>query len=129
MEEENIFYLSAKDSLDNFILNETPDFPKKLQNQLVNFIPSMGNYEEEGVKYRPVLLFTNDIKSVVKAVPNCYKVTMFEDENEAMFASRMKSLSVFCKNDWCIFINIEENMFQYGICKPTNSIKERNFIA
>lgn len=129
MEEENIFYLSAKDCLDNFLLKETPDFPKKLQNQLVNFIPSMGNYEEEGVKYRPVLLFTNDINAIAKAVPNCFKVTLFEDENEAMFASRMKSLSIFSKYDWCIFINIKEGMVQYGICKPTNSIKDKNLIA
>lgn len=127
MEEENIFYLSAKDSLDNFILNETSDFPKKLQNQLVNFIPNMGNYEEEGVKYRPNLLFTNDINAIVKAVPNCFRVFLFEDENEAMFNSRMKSLSVFCMHDWCIFINIKENSIQYGICKPTNSIKDKNF--
>jgi len=125
--EENIFYLSAKDSVDNFILNETADFPKKLQNQLLNFIPYMGNYEEEGVKYRPVLLFTNDINAIVKGVDNCYKVSMFEDENEAMFNSRMKSLSVFCRNGWCIFINLKETSIQYGVCKPTNSIKDKNF--
>lgn len=127
MEDENIFYLSAKDSLDNFILNETSEFPKKLQNQLVNFIPNLGNYEEEGIRYRPNLLFTNDINAIVKAIPNCFKVCMFEDENEAMFNSRMKSLCIFSKNDWYIFINIKEDGIQYGICKPTNSIKDKNF--
>lgn len=127
--EENIFYLEAKDNLDKFILREFPDFSKKLQNHLVNFIPSMGNYEEEGVKYRPVLLFTNDINTIVKAVPDAYKVAMFNDESEALFSQRMKSLSVFCKNDWCIYIQQKENMFQYGIIKSTNSIKERNFQA
>lgn len=126
MAEENIFYLQAKDSLDNFIFNENPEFSKKLQNHLINFIPSMGSYEEEGNKIRPVLLFTNDIVSVVRAVPNAYKVTMFVDDNEAMFAQRMKSLSVFCKNDWCIFINIKENVYSYGIVKANNSIKEKN---
>jgi len=125
--EENIFYLSAKDSLDNFILNETNEFPKKLQNQLVNFIPNMGNYEEEGVKYRPRILFTNDINLIVKAVPDCFRVFMFEDENEAMFNSRMKSLCIFCKDEWYIFVNIKENGIQYGICKPTNSIKDKDF--
>lgn len=125
--EENIFYLQAKDSLDNFILNEFPDFSKKLQNHLVNFIPSMGNYEEEGVKYRPVLLFTNDIQSFAKAIPNSYKVAMFDDETEALFSQRMKSLSVFCRNDWCIYVQQKDNMFQYGLIKATNSIKERNF--
>ncbi|MGN1208447.1 MAG: hypothetical protein ACI4TI_03160 [Christensenellales bacterium] len=127
--EENIFYLEAKQNLDNFILREFPDFSKKLQNHLVNFIPSMGNYEEEGVKYRPVLLFTNDINAIAKAVPNAYKVPLFNDESEALFSQRMKSLSVFCKNDWCIYIQQKENMFQYGIIKSTNSIKERNFQA
>lgn len=124
--EENIFYAEAKQALDTFILNESEDFSKKLQNHLINFIPSMGNYEEEGEKIRPVLLFTNDINAVVKSVPNGYKVTIFEDETEAMFAQRMKSLSVFCKKDWCIFVNIKDTAYSYGIVKVNNSIKEQN---
>ena len=82
---ENIFFIEAKESLDNFILSEFPDFSKKLQNHLVKFIPSMGHYEEEGEKYRPVLLFTNDINAILKAIPTAYKVAMFDDENEAIF--------------------------------------------
>ena len=42
--EENIFYFSAKESVDEFIVCEYLDFPKKLQNQLINFLPNMGNY-------------------------------------------------------------------------------------
>ncbi|MGN1222506.1 MAG: hypothetical protein ACI4T1_00005 [Christensenellales bacterium] len=125
--EENIFYFSAKESVDEFIVCEYLDFPKKLQNQLINFLPNMGNYEEEGSKIRPTLLFTNDINAIAKSVPNCYKVLLFEDENEAMFASRMKSLSVFCQNGWIIYINLKEGLIQYGICKATNSIKDETF--
>lgn len=126
---ENIFFIEAKESLDNFILSEFPDFSKKLQNHLVKFIPSMGHYEEEGEKYRPVLLFTNDINAILKAIPTAYKVAMFDDENEAMFAQRMKCLSVFCKKEWVIYIQQKENSFQYGIIKTTNSIKDKNFEA
>ena len=124
--EENIFYLQAKDSVDAFILNESPEFSKKLQYQLINFIPSMGNYEEEGVKIRPSLLFTNDINAICKAIPNSYKVTMFNDESEAMFAQHMKSLSVFCKSEWVMFVNIKDGIYSYGIIKANNSIKEKN---
>lgn len=129
MQEENIFYLDAKTKLEEFIQNESMEFPKKLFNHLINFITQLGSYEEEGQKYRPILLFTNDVNSLVKAVPNGYKVSMFEDENENMFAQRMKSLSVFSKNDWYIYVCIKENCFQYGIVKATNSIKEKNFEA
>lgn len=129
MQEENIFYLDAKTKLEEFIQGEDSNFPKKLFNHLINFISQLGNYEEEGQKYRPVLLFTNDINALVKAVPNGYKVSMFEDETENMFAQRMKSLSVFSKNDWYIYVCLKENCFQYGIVKATNSIKDKNFEA
>ncbi len=122
--EENIFYLSAKDSLDNFILNENPNFSKKLQNHLVNFISQMGNYEEEGQKIRPQLLFTSDINIISRALPNSYTINMFDDETETMFAQRMKSLSSFCKNEWTIYINVKENLISYGIIKTCNSIKD-----
>lgn len=123
--EENIYYTNAKEAIDEFITNESEDISKKLQNQLINFIPSMCNYEEEGAKIKPTILFTNNIDAIVRAVPDAYKCIMFEDENENMFQSRMKSLAVFCKAEWCIFVNIKENLYQYGICKALNSIKEK----
>lgn len=123
--EENIFYTNAKEAIDEFITNESDEISKKLQNQLINFIPSMCNYEEEGCKIRLTILITNNIEAIVRAVPDAYKCVMFEDENENMFQSRMKSLAVFCKSEWCIFVNIKDGVYQYGICKALNSIKEK----
>lgn len=123
--EENIFYTNAKEAIDEFITNESDEISKKLQNQLINFIPSMCNYEEEGRKIRLTILITNNIEAIVRAVPDAYKCVMFEDENENMFQSRMKSLAVFCNSEWCIFVNIKDGVYQYGICKALNSIKEK----
>jgi len=125
--EENIYFLSAKEHVDTFITNESADIPKKFQNQLINFIPLMTHYEEEGRKIKPNILITNNIDLIIKTLPDCYKSTMFEDESEAMFQSRMKSLAPFCVNEWCIFVNIKEGVYQYGICKALNSIKEKRF--
>lgn len=123
--DENIFYTNAKEAIDEFLTHESEDITKKMQNQLINFIPSICNYEEEGSKIKLNILFTNNIDAIVRAVPDAYKCTMFEDENENMFQSRMRSLAVFCKGEWCIFVNIKDNLYQYGICKALNSIKEK----
>lgn len=121
---ENVFYIDAKTKIVDFLATEFADFPIKLQNRFLNFFPQMVNYEEEGVKYKPSLLFTNNIEAIVKSLPSPSKIELFNDENEHMFASRLKSLVPFCKLDWCIYINIAPGLITYGIFRNINSIKE-----
>jgi len=121
---ENIFYLDAKNKIVDFLGDNFPDFPVKMQNRFLNFFPKMVNYEEEGVIYRPRLLFTNDIEKVMKSLPAPSRIELFMDENENMFASRLKALVPFTQHDWCIYVSMEEEGVSYGIFKNINSIKE-----
>lgn len=125
MTNENVFYLDAKNKIVDFLAENFKDFPIKLQNRFLNFFPKMVNYEEEGVKYRPRVLFTNNIDSIMKSLPSPTKIELFRDENENMFASRLKVLVPFTKHDWCIYLDIDdEDGFTYGIFRNINSIKE-----
>lgn len=123
----NVFYLTANESLSSFIKNEWKDFPPMLMIQFTNFIYTIGTYEEEGVKIRPKILLTNDIQSIANAIPNSYVLPIFNDSTEAKFNSRMKSLIPFCKNNWSIYVNVNENGFKYGIYRSLSSIKDKDF--
>ena len=121
---DNVFYLDAKTKIVDFLATEFVDFPIKLQNRFLNFFPQIVNYEEEGEKYKPSILFTNNIDAVTKSLPSPRKLELFTDENEHMFASRLKALVPFCRLDWCIYINIQPGEITYGIFRNINSLKE-----
>jgi hypothetical protein len=124
---EDIFYIDAKTKIVDFLSTEFTGFPIKLQNRFLNFFPQIVNYEEEGIKYKPSILFTNDIDKVMKALPHPAKIELFVDENEHMFASRLKALVPFCALDWCLYISVGQGSVAYGIFRNLNSIKEEGF--
>ena len=124
---EDIFYFDAKTKIVDFLSTEFVDFPIKLQNRFLNFFPNMASYEEEGIKYKPSILFTNNIDAVMKVLPSGTKIELFTDENEHMFASRLKVLVPFCSLDWAIYINISAGEIKYGIFRNLNSIKEPSY--
>ena len=124
---ENVFFNTANESLTNFINSSWKDFPPMLMFQYINFISSIGNYEEEGVKIKPKILLTNDIETISQAINNSYVLPLFNDTTEALFNSRMKSLVPFCVHNWSIYVNVSKNGYTYGIYKALNSIKEKDF--
>ncbi len=124
----NIFFGDGKENIQNFIESECPNFPTKMSNQLINFVARLCFYEEEGIKLRPTILFTNKIDSLIKGVGNTIKQRIFFDENENMFRARMKSLSPFSAHRWNIYVQVNpEGTFEYGIYRSLNSIKEHSF--
>jgi hypothetical protein len=128
MEVHNIFYDSAKTAINDFLKEEfNGEFHSKFKIRFLDFFYKIGNYEEEGVKLKPNIIITNNIKEVIKAVPNSYVLTLFEDDDETLFNARMKSMLAFSKHDWIAFVNIKAEKFTYGICKTLNSIKEKGF--
>jgi len=128
MVREDVFYIDAKTKIVDFLATEFADFPIKLQNRFLNFFPQIMNYEEEGRKFKPNIMLTNNIDAILKALPNPAKIEMFDDENENMFVSRLKSLVPFCALDWSIYISVEQNQekarISYGLFRNFNSIKE-----
>lgn len=121
----NIFFITAKESVVEFLDYENANLPPKLQMQFINYFSEFGKYEEEGVKIRPNIILTNNIDAIVKAIPETHKLTIFTDSDEIEFDTRMKSLIPFCKQDWSVFVNIKEGEITYGIIKTLNSIKEK----
>ena len=121
---QNIFYLDAKNKIVDFLSENFHDFPVKLQNRFLNFFPEIVNYEEEGQKFKPKLLFTNNIDRIAKALPSPSKIQLFQDENEHNFASHMKALIPFCELDWCVYVDVQPGEISYGIIRNINSIKE-----
>ena len=124
----NIFFDNGKESVTKFVDVEFPNFPQKLMAQLINFCSSISFYEEEGLKLRPTILFTNKIDALVKTIGNSAKQQIFLDENENMFRTRMKALIPFSNHKWNIYVQINTNgTFEYGIYKSFNSVKEHSF--
>lgn len=124
---KNAFYTSAKTDIVEFLNENYPSFPQKLQPYLISLFSSIGKYEEEGRKIRPSILFTNNMEALVRGVPSGYRIPFFVDENEGMFYQRIKSLATFCLHEWNIYIVASENSITYGIYKAFNSLKERKF--
>jgi hypothetical protein len=124
---EKIYYTSAKDNLISFLNSESTNFPQRLQNQFLNYFNELGKYEEEGVKIRPHIIFTNSIDTIVRAIPNTYKISMFIDPLDTDFNMRMKSLISFCKAEWSVYVCIKDEEISYGLVKTLNSIKEKSF--
>ena len=123
---EKVFYSDAKDSVVNFVSLEFPALPEKFLVRLYSFFYKFCNYEEEGTKVRPSILICSDIDSIIKAVPNAYKLDLFVDNDESSFEPRVKSLANFCNDDWIVYISYKDAQFTYGICKAMNSIKEKD---
>jgi hypothetical protein len=122
---ENIFYIDAKTKIVDFLSSEFGGaFPIKLQNRLLNFFPQIANYEEEGKKYKPTIFLTNNIDSVCRSIPNTSKIELFQDTNENLFVSRLKSLVPFCNLDWCVYVSVTDEKAEYGIFRIINSIKD-----
>jgi hypothetical protein len=98
----------------------------KLQNRFLNFFPLLSNYQEEGVRYHPQILFTDDIDLVMKNLSNGYKIAVFRDENEYRFDGRIRALIPFCASEWYIYLSIDEKGVEYGIIKNVGSIKDKS---
>lgn len=124
---DTITYSTAKVAVSEFMDREFEDFPKKLHAQFLNFFSELATYEEEGIKLRPNIVFTNNVDYITKTIPNCYRIAMFTDPiTEVKFNYRIKKLAPFCKHGWMIFVNIKETEITYGIWKALNSIKEES---
>jgi len=123
---ENVFYVDAKSKIVDFLAAEFDDFPVKLQNRFLNFFPLMSNYQEEGIRYHPRILFTDAIDTIARNLPSPKKIEMFCDENEHMFDSRIRSLIPFCEHDWVIYIEATDENVSYGLLKNICSIKDKS---
>ncbi len=123
---ENVFYMEANNLVVKLIGEEFPNFNQGLLIRLLNYFHKLVGYEEEGAKVRPDILFTDSISSIEKNIENCFKLTLFTDDNEMNFERRLKSLLCFCQKDWCVYVELKQDKITYGIIRSMNSIKEKS---
>lgn len=123
---DNLFFTEAKDTVLRFIAKEYPSMPENLMSVFINSFYKFCSYEEESVKVKPRIIFTNNIDLVGKSVPNFFKLPLFLDNDEKMFNTRLKSTLMFCDKDWVTYVECKDGMFNYGICNVFNSIKEKS---
>lgn len=126
---DNLYFTEAKDTVLRFIAKEYPTMPENLISMLINSFYKFCSYEEEGRDIKPRILFTSNIELLAKNIPNFFKLHLFSDEDEQYFNSRLKSLLIFCSNDWTTYIEVKDGVFNYGICKVFNSIKEKSLYS
>lgn len=126
---DNLYFTEAKDTVLRFIAKEYPTMPENLISMLINNFYKFTSYEEESIKIKPRIFFTTNIDLINKNIPNCFKLQLFSDDDEKMFSTRLKSLLIFCVNDWTTYVEVKDGRVNYGICKVFNSIKEKSLEA
>lgn len=123
---DNLFFTEAKDTVLRFLTKEYPSMPENLMTMFINNFYKFCSYEEEGIKVKPRIIFTNNIDLAGKSVPNFFKLPLFKDEDEKMFNTRLKSAFMFCIKDWVVYVEYKDGVYNYGICNVFNSIKEKS---
>ena len=124
--ERNIYFEEAKESITNIFDLEFPTMALTDVEKFINFFYTLSTYEEESVKIKPELYVTNNINTLCKIIPNCYKLSIFHDVDARNFKQRMKAIMCFCKNDWQLYINFSEDAVEYGLIKVLSSIKDKS---
>lgn len=123
----NVYHENGKAAILEFFKLEYPSLSKTDLDYLIGYFYQLSNYEEEGVKIRPNIYITSSINSVVRIIPDCYKLAVYKDADSSKFRLRIKALMCFCKNNWQVYISYNsENEIEYGLIKALNSIKDKS---
>ena len=112
--ERNIYFEEAKESITSLFDLEFPSMAHSDVEKFINFFYTMSTYEEESVKIKPELYITNNVNALCKIIPNCYKLSIFQDPDARNFKQRTKAIMCFCKNDWQLYINYGDGFVEYG---------------
>ena len=121
------FFGEGRQSVESFLEKQYPSLTGEMRAQLMDFIPNLNRYQEEGAKLRPTLLFCQDINKCVRAVKDAYSLQVFEEKDESTFRLRMKALASFSRHGWNIYVETKPDGVKYGLIKALNSIKDMSY--
>jgi len=127
--ETKVTFNEARNSVIEFFNNEFKNFDPLLLSHFLNRYNDFLNYTEEGRSFRPKIIFTNNIETLVKQIDKSYMIPMFDDENASNFNNRLKPIIALASSDWCVYIDIKENKISYGLIKVLNSIKDKDLFS
>lgn len=126
--EEIVFFNNAKESVTAFFDREFPNFPPLLMSHFLNKFNDFLNYTEEGQSIKPKIVFTNNIYAIERAIPKSFIFPIFEDTDPTMFNSRLKSILAIARQDCCLYVEVKDDKFSYGLCMSLSSIKDVNLL-
>lgn len=127
--DKKIIFDEARNSIIEFFNSEFGNFDPHLLSLFLNRFNDFLNYTEEGDRYKPKLIFTSNIDSLLKTIDKSYMIQVFEDENASNFNKRIKAILPIASNDWCIYVETKESQVRYGLCTALNSIKEKDLLT
>lgn len=126
--EKRIFFEDARTNVLSFFSAEFPTMEINEVDAFISMFYKLVNYEEESQKIRPTILITSNINSIIRHVSSSKKIMFYEDPDLANFKARIKALMCFCKSDWSIYVNFDEDGIEFGIIKTLTSIKEKSLL-
>lgn len=127
--ETRIIFDEARSNIVDFFNEEFNNFDNLLLLNFLNRINDFLNYNEEGIIYKPKLIFTNNIDAILKSVEKPFMLPIYEDDNATNFNQRLKPIIALATNDWCIYIEQKDGKIRYGLCRALNSIKEKQILS
>jgi DisA bacterial checkpoint controller nucleotide-binding len=129
--ESIVYFSSVKNKLKKLIKDEVVNLPKGFLNNLLTFLSTACNYEEEETKIRPRILLGSDIKSFRKLVPNNYILKIADGNRSGSNLGKiLKSIMPFCNNGWIAYIDTNStnpNVVEYGILRSFSGPKGLSF--
>lgn len=104
------------------ILN-TLNLEDNFKSQLFDLIPSLFNYEEEGEKLSFKLVLIKELSKNKNKLSNYVFQNLIKvDTKKINLEKSIKSIAPFSKNNWSLYISIENDTIEFGIYKDFGNI-------
>jgi hypothetical protein len=119
-----VHFASVKSILKNIIKEERIVLPRKFFPNFLHLISKVCNYEEEGKKIRPNLVLGFKIKEAVTQVPNHSFIPLKVGKRDGSDLEKiLKAIIPFCNNGWIVYIDIKDDLIEYGLLRAFNGPK------
>lgn len=101
---------------------EKIELPDDLFKALLLFLSKACTYEEEETRIWPSIIVCSNLlnNSVIKLLQATPIQFVEEPISKTNLIKRLKSALPFCNNGWKVFINVQEDIIQYGIIRNFN---------
>ena len=93
------------------------------QNGIVELVNQLVNYKEEGKDLYPKIYIVDDIELILKALPMSQHCFIGQgDKTKDTMMRALKKCAPLTDSDWSIYIQRNEDSFDYGVFRAGNSI-------
>lgn len=119
-----VYFSSVQSSLKQMLKAERIRLPKKFYPNFLRFISKACNYEEESKKIKPNLVLGFNLREAIIQVPNNSFIPFQEGKRDGSDLEKiLKAILPFCCNGWNVFIDLKEDVIEYGLLRAFNGPK------